>query len=229
MREDEKFVADALAKWLGGTFREGENPPDAYLVVGADTIAVEISTLTQSVRDDLGERPRLSDDIAVARLAKRLNTTLKDVIAEGRCLVLTLGAPMLEIRKTEAELKRYIRDGLGGASSGSVSIRGNTIGFSVYSHDVPSEKVMAVIEHRGAGASRHILTNAWCILEGRIVDKTQKCAHLTHRPLWLALLNDYFLADAETYRAALSRISRHHPFDRILVVSGDGAVEALSG
>ena len=51
LRDDEELAITSLAKEFGGTWRVGENPPDAYLSVGAREIAVEISTLTQQITD----------------------------------------------------------------------------------------------------------------------------------------------------------------------------------
>ena len=51
LRDDEKFCIDAIVKLIGGEWSEGEDPPDAYLKIGNDNIAVEISTLTQYVMD----------------------------------------------------------------------------------------------------------------------------------------------------------------------------------
>jgi hypothetical protein len=88
------------------------------------------------------------------------------------------------------------------------------------------KRVSAVISNRSASAD--ILSNTMFILEERITDKAGKCAHLTgQRPLWLALFNDYWLTDLHTYKYALSRLSLEHPFDKILLVRGNGKVEAL--
>lgn len=49
LRDNEKFVIEALSGSLGGSWRIGENPPDAYLMQREVEVAVEISTLTQYV------------------------------------------------------------------------------------------------------------------------------------------------------------------------------------
>jgi hypothetical protein len=49
LREDEKFVIKALCNTYGGTWRDGEDPPDAYLSLSDGEVAVEISILTQHV------------------------------------------------------------------------------------------------------------------------------------------------------------------------------------
>jgi hypothetical protein len=58
--------------------------------------------------------------------------------------------------------------------------------------------------------------------------KAEKCKHLVTRgPLWLALLNDYWLTGADTYRYALSMLSVKHPFDKILIVDNNGTVDEI--
>jgi hypothetical protein len=67
--------------------------------------------------------------------------------------------------------------------------------------------------------------NAIQILEDRISAKAKKCTALVGKqPLWLALLNDYGLADSGIYEDALSGISTVHLFDKILLIHRNGAV-----
>jgi sarcosine oxidase delta subunit len=54
LRQDEVFVIRSMAAAVSGQWWHGENPPDAYLKVGKDTVAVEITTLTQHVSDERG-------------------------------------------------------------------------------------------------------------------------------------------------------------------------------
>ena len=73
-----------------------------------------------------------------------------------------------------------------------------------------------------------ILSNVTQILEDRIVTKAKKCDHLRgSAPIWLALFNDYWLTEADTYRLALSRMALEHPFQKILLVNGDKSVDPL--
>ena len=74
----------------------------------------------------------------------------------------------------------------------------------------------------------HIGSNARLILEERIATKSSKCRSLAFKgPLWLALLNDYFLASDETYRQAFAQLARPHAFDKITLISGNGSVATL--
>jgi hypothetical protein len=54
-RPEEGFVMACLATAFSGSWRAGEDPPDAYLTFDEGTAAVEISTLMQQVEDDNGD------------------------------------------------------------------------------------------------------------------------------------------------------------------------------
>ncbi len=81
LRPDEKFCIEAVAALVEGQWSEGENPPDAYLRIGNERIAVEISTLTQYVTDQNGGyKPRLSEDLTAIRQPH--DEDLHELIAE---------------------------------------------------------------------------------------------------------------------------------------------------
>ena len=77
-------------------------------------------------------------------------------------------------------------------------------------------------------ASTDLLENASFILEERIKSKIKKCSTLPRgNPIWLALLNDYFLTDTDTYKLAFECLTLPHQFAKILLVSSDKSVEVL--
>ncbi len=86
-------------------------------------------------------------------------------------------------------------------------------------------KIWAVCQNRSSNPD--ILANTIQSLEERIATKQKKCANLTGKPIWLALLNDYWLADNHTFDLALSNIQITHSFEKILLVSGGGHVHRL--
>ena len=231
LREDEEFAITSIAAAFSGTWRPGENPPDAYLTLGTDNIAVEISTLTQYVTDDRGTRSRLSDDIPTAGVANALNEELKHLIPDGYTIGLVLSSPILQNRKTKIELAQILREYVSDLSSlqedRKIEINGNKITIYLNRHgQTDLKKVTAAFMNRSSNPN--ILANVTQILEDRITTKARKCAHLNDGgPVWLALLNDYWLTDADTYRHALLRMSLEHPFQKILLVAGDGSVEPL--
>ena len=77
-------------------------------------------------------------------------------------------------------------------------------------------------------SNSNMLANVTQILEDRILTKARKCLHLDRtRRIWLALLNDYWLTEADTYLYALMQMSLEHQFQKILLVNGDGSVHLL--
>jgi hypothetical protein len=200
------------------------------LKTGDEITAVEISTLTQHVSDGRGgSRPRLSEDSAAIWLANALNEDLKALIPDGLLVMLTLASPILKARKVKTQLRRKISNLVSSARECGVAevILGNRVEVQVVADDRSAgKKVVGIITN--ANSSPDILKNAWHILEDRIVVKTRKCSSLPFGgPKWLALLNDYWLADNDTYQQAFDSFSVDHPFDKILLISGNGSVAVL--
>jgi hypothetical protein len=197
-------------------------------MVAGRRIAIEVSILTQVITDDRGTRPRLSHDMPAIRLANELDLELHRLMPAGKLVTLVLSTPIAEHRKTKTALAAEIQSLLNsGVTKRNVTIRGNQVEISVNDWDaVEGKKIVAAVKPRSS--SPDILKNATSILADRIRTKAQKCAALKFpEPIWLALLNDYFLAEPETYVHALKSIAVTHPFEKVLLVSTGGAVAAL--
>ncbi|MDH6258422.1 hypothetical protein [Bradyrhizobium sp. BR13661] len=232
LKPDEEFVARSLATHFDGIWSPGENPPDIYLEIGSGAVAVEISILTQHVVDERGgTKPRLSEDSTALWLANELEKELSAIILAGRVFVLTLRAPISNARRTKEALRTRLLSLAAGNGDETIDVEetilGNRIGVHLTSYDGSDRrKVLAVVANRKSDP--HIGSNARSILEERIVTKSDKCSSFAAKtPVWLALLNDYFLADDETYRQALAQISASHIFEKIILISGNGSVATL--
>ncbi len=232
LRRDEKLCIDAVVASVGGKWSEGEDPPDAYLSIGNDNIAVEISTLTQHVTDHAGgSKPRLSEDSTAIRLCNELDEELKTHIPAGRKVRLFLWAPISSARKLKPRLAHEIIALVEAAGKEDVIVEREILGNKITIHYFPEDrtsgkKVVGAVQNKKSDAD--ILANAKAILADRIDVKAQKCRPLiSSGPIWLALFNDYWLADIDTYRQATAQISAKHPFERILIVSGNRSVTAL--
>jgi len=232
LRPDEQFCIEAVVSSVGGRWSEGEEPPDAYLNTGNERIAVEISTLTQYVTDqNTGSRPRLSGDTTAIRLCNELNHDLKNDIPENRTVLLILSAPIYRARKLKPKLSAEIMALVGSAASDDVTVTHEIMGNKITIHHIPDDrhsgkKIVGAVQNEKSSAD--ILANATAILADRIHIKTQKCESLQScDSLWLVLFNDYWLADIDTYRQAVSKLSIDHPFEKILIVSGSKSVEIL--
>lgn len=230
LRDYEEFVISSIAAHFSGRWWPGENPPDAYLQVGTDIAAVEISTLTQHVRDRCGgSKPRLSEDSTTEWLVDILNKELQLSIPDGLLVILTLMSPILNARRVKTRLKETINKLAAQACECAIAevILSNRIGVQLVANNGPSgKKIVGVFTNTNSSAN--ILNNAWGILEERIVVKASKCRSLAFiGPKWLALLNNYALADNETYQQAFQLFSIDHPFEKILLISRDCSVAVL--
>ena len=232
LRDDEKFCIDAIVKLIGGEWSEGEDPPDAYLKIGNDNIAVEISTLTQYVMDHNSNfKPRLSEDYTALRLCNELDEQLNNRIPSGRAVLLILSAPINSARKLKPRLGVEIMALVESAGKTDASVEREIFGNKITIHHFPQgrpsgKKIVGAVQNKNSCTD--ILTNAKAILADRITVKAQKSKPLLSScRVWLALFNDYWLADLDTYRKAMAQISSEHPFEKILIVSGNGSVTEL--
>jgi len=229
LREDEKFVIEALCASYGGTWRIGEDPPDAYMSLTDSEVAVEISILTQHVVSESGKPvPRLSQDTGVLRLCDEINEELKTDIPSRVYVLLTISSPLNKIRQTKTDLINEIkRMAQKKAPNRQVlEINQNKVEIQLILGDRPfGKKVVGMVPNQNS--SSDILANVLYILSERINDKVTKCRNIVHRPLWLALFNDYWLADPATYELAMKKLSVAYPFDKICLVLGSKEVHTL--
>lgn len=163
--------------------------------------------------------------------ANALNDELEHLVPDGHTIGLVLSSPILQHRKTKTKLTQMLREYITDLSflreDRKIEINGNTITVYINHHgEAGYKKVSAAFLNRSSNPN--ILANVEQILEDRILTKARKCLHLDRsRPIWLALLNDYWLTEAETYRYALTRMSLEHRFQKILLVDRDGSVHPL--
>jgi hypothetical protein len=232
LRRDERFVIDAVAAHFSGTWREGENPPDAYLTIGKGEIAVEISSLVQPVIGEDGQSvSRMSQDASALDLADSLNERLQGLFSGSRAVVLILSSPIGRRRKLQPSLERELAriaalpelpiEPVEFAAHGNVVL--------IHLHDqweAGHKRVAAAVVNRRSSAN--ILHNAIEALASRLARKASWSRATPSAQSWLVLLNLYApLADAETYRQAMQSISIPHGFARIVLVSTGGRVDVL--
>lgn len=236
LKPDEKFVSDSLVKYLGSdvvTYQEGEDPPDIYLTINGEKIAVEITRLSPVAFDENGGmQNRNTQDIFGVNLCNELDSKLKSKVPPEIDLVLALHVPVDNPSKYKKELFSLIESILAKelkvGSKQTTSVLGHKVDISfVPNRSHSKKKIVGAIVNDNSNA--HILTNAIAIMTDRILEKDEKCKQIPHTGAkWLALLNDYWLADSNTYSRAIKAISKKHDFQKILLVSDQGAVSELS-
>lgn len=232
LKPDEVFVKDCLIKYFGPdvtTAQEGEDPPDIYLTIKDKKVAVEITRLSPVSFDQDGTvQNRYSQDYFGINLCDELDSKLKAMVPPEIDVILTVYVPVGNTRKYKKQLCEYLKNKLeSGVTVGDgkeVEFSGSKVRISFVPHRSHSQKkIVGLIVNNNSNA--HILSNAGVILAGRILDKVKKCNNIQHQgSKWLALFNDYWLADHETNAQALNNISVKHDFESILVISDTGQV-----
>ena len=236
LRLYEKFVKDSLVKYFGGSditkAWEGEDPPDIYINVEGETMAVEITRLSPVSFDQNGFiENRNTQDYFGINLCDELNSKLKCNVPTEIDIVLTLYVPVRNARKYKNELysclKNFIAKGPKVGDREEIKIAGEKVSVSVIPNcDHSQKKIVGLIVNKNSDP--HILSNAEVILTDRIKEKQEKCKKIPHDgPIWLALFNDYWLADYETYAQAIRNINLEHEFKKIFLVLDAGIVHQI--
>lgn len=232
LRDDEVFVIRSIVNSIGGEWSEGEDPPDCYLDIENRTVAIEISTLTQHVL--VGQNvliPRLSQDMKALRLCSELDKEIGNKVPDGSKVLITLFNPIEKARKFKKALKERLLIELDKRTDEEVELEETILSIDVNIHilsqcDISCKKISGIVAN--SNSTTDIFGNAIRILDKVIKIKNEKCgSFFDSHEVWLALFNDYWLADVETYREAISESSVTHEFTKILLVSGNGSAEDL--
>ncbi|MDP9139679.1 MAG: hypothetical protein M3O62_02665 [Pseudomonadota bacterium] len=232
MRPEEAFVGESLIQYLGGPHRasisDGEDPPDLYLNVEGERIGVEVTRLSQFTFEPDGSLGnRVTQDSFALRLIDMLDDQIGPILPGDISLLVGLWVPVEDPRKFRSALTTWVtqvamtpRDGF----KEERIIAGDRVRLSVIPRRSSGKKIVGYVSNRNSSADMGL--NARLLLGDRIQTKREACASLPGR-LWLALLNDYWLADEGTYAAASRQLQIVHPFERILLVSDRGTVSDL--
>ena len=227
MSPNEEFVLDCLSSELGGEIREGEDPPDAYLIFEEKTVAVEVTRLVEQVTDADGNTvSRLRHDVPAANLSNELSESLDSLIPDNQYVFLILPSPILDIRSTRAELSKRIVENLkSGTIREDIKIGENDVSIYIYEGS-REKKVISALASRYSSAN--ITQNSLELLEDRLIAKSAKCnLPDSADEYWLALYNDYWIADADSYRHAYESLNIAHPFSRLYLINSGAEVHLI--
>ncbi|MGE0824697.1 MAG: hypothetical protein AB7G75_07195 [Candidatus Binatia bacterium] len=232
MRPDEAFVAHALVQFLGGpsivSAFDDEDPPDFYLTIADSRIGVEVTHLSPFTFEPgrtFGNRT--TQDSFGLRLLDELDVKIGPSLPEDMSLLVILQVPVSNAARFRKKLTDWgteiaITPKIG--AQYERRIEGSKVRISVVPKRSTGKKIVGIVAN--TNSSTDIVLNARLILEDRIRAKSEICAKLS-KPIWLAVLNDYWLADADDYAAAYRQLEFTHCFERIFVVSYDGTVSEL--
>jgi len=233
VRRDEAFVARALVQFLGGpssaSASDGEDPPDLYLTLAASRIGVEVTRLSQFTFEPDGTLGnRATQDFFGLRLLDDLNTKIGPSLPDDISLLVGLWVPVSNAARFRKSLTDWVAEVAAAPEKGAQyerEIEGSKTNISVIPERPTGKKIAGFVVNTHSSAD--IVLNARLILADRIRTKSKICATLP-KPIWLAVLNDYWLADADSYAAACRQLKIDRCFERVFLVSDNGAVNELT-
>lgn len=233
MKPDEETVGRALVNFLGGppvaSMSEGDDPPDLYLSFGGRRVGVEVTRLSQfTIEPDGTLGNRTTQDSFGLGLIADLNFEIGPLVPQDTSLLVVLWLPVKKASRFKNSLINLSAQFAESATIGmreKHEIEGSRVDISGIPLRPSGDKVVGIIANENSSAD--IGLNARLILEERIRCKTSICKKL-EKPLWLAMLNDYWIADADSYELAAKQLRIAHCFERLFLVLDTGAVSELT-
>ncbi|WP_281185472.1 hypothetical protein [Trichlorobacter lovleyi] len=233
MRRDEEAVAQALVDFLGGpavvSASDGDDPPDLYLSFATSRIGVEVTRLSQFTFEQDGRLGnRATQDSFGLRLIERLNAEIGPSLPDSTSLLVGLWGPVKNALRFEKGVTIFAKQISNTPKMGTHEereIEGSKASITVIPLRPSEKKIVGYVVNMNS--SPDIGLNSRLILEDRIRTKSNICEKL-QKPIWLALLNDYWLADADSYERAAIELKIAHCFQRLFIVSTTGTVTELT-
>lgn len=156
----------------------------------------ELTRLSQFTFEPNGTRGnRATQDSFGLKLLDDLNSDVGPLLPDGLGLFVGLTMPVANVSQFRTALTAWASEVAAAAAEGmhqEREIEGSPASISVFRHSPSGHRIAGFVFNSRSSAD--IGLNARLLLQDRICAKNKICAALPE-PLWLALLNDYWLAD----------------------------------
>ena len=230
MKTQERTAIDAVARRLSATWEKGSDPPDAYLMVAGNRVAVDITTLKRRGTDHgNANKPGLRFDKVATRLIERLQATLGGTVPDGMTVLLTITAPIRLPSKTAASLEDEIHTLLGRGSPGhdeKDTIHGNRVRIRLLRDQSTRAPKMIGFVHNSDSDSLLLLNLTRELLELISAEAGRQAPRLAG-DRWFVLVSALEISWLAAYRYIYSRLRIAIGFKKIFMVFGDGQVGIL--
>ena len=225
MRQEEIFALNSLTSVFGGEYRNGEDPPDAYINLSGKCIAVEVTMLVEQITRNGKTHPRLADEMPVRNISTEMEEKIGIYVPDNSWLYLGLPSPIENIGEFKDKLVQVILEFLeNDLKATEKMILGNLVSLNLIRAKIPPErKVVQFVSSRQSFCTEQ----AELILRERIEAKKIKTVQLDVNEYWLVLINTYWPASIETYREIYNRLKVEHKFDKIYIIDHGGNVDSL--
>ncbi len=231
MRENEELCRRCFDRYLVDrlglqpiSWREGEDPPEYYLVVECRKFAVEVTTLVGEIKTGSKSIADIEYVAALRKLAKRIQAVaIQRGILRGTYGILFNG-PFDRLGRIssliESQALNYIRDTQNLSEAPSCTI------FKQGDRTCSIQKIKSSPDKIGYGINAlpdwgkwegDILTEACHVLQKAISQKKEKLEHIT-LPKILLLLDQYSFAEPHIYKQCIEGLNLLECFHSIFIV-----------
>jgi hypothetical protein len=223
LKKQERAAIEAVARSFSATWEPGSNPPDAYLTVAGQRVAVDVATLKRRTSERNAAKPRLRFDKVVIRLMERLQSALSETVPDGMTVLLTVTAPIRLPSKTAESLEDKIQTLLQRGSPGrdaKETIHGNRVQIRILRHESTRAPKIIGFVHNSDSDSPLLLNTTSELLE-RIGAPTRAGNR------WLILITAEELPFLDLYRHIYSHLRTATTHKKVLIVLSDTHVATL--
>lgn len=233
LKKQQQTAIEAVARRFSANWEKGSGSPGAYITVDGKRVALDIATLKQ--RGNTGQsraaKPRLRFDKVATRVIEGLRAALEKTVPNGTTVLLTVTAPIRLPSKTAAALEDKIKTLLGRGlprRDEKATIHGNRVQIRFLGDGSKRAPKMIGFVHN-TDSDPLVLFNMTRELLELI---TAEAGRRVMRPAgerWLVVISAEGISFLEAYRTIYSQLRMATAFKKILMVFGDGRVEALTG
>ncbi len=233
LKKQELTAIAAVARRFSATWEKGDDPPDAYIVIDGERVAVDIIAIERrGTGQGQAVKPRLRFDRVATRLIGRLQGALGETVPDGMTVVLTITAPIRVPSKTAASLEDRIKALLGRGSPGrdeTDTVHGNRVRIRLLRDESGRARAPGMIGFvHNSDADPLQLSN----MTGELVDLIGAAAGRPAPRLggdrWLVVTGAEGFPCLEAYRYIYSQLRTARDFKTVLMVFGDGRVGTLT-
>jgi len=232
LNQQEETAIEAVARRFSATWEKGSHPPDAYLMVAGQRVAVDIATLKRrGTSQGNAAKPHLRFDKVATRLVERLQATVGETVPGGMTVLLTITAPIRLPSKTAASLEDKIQALLGRGSPGrdeEDTIHGNRVRIRLLRGGPERAPRMIGFVHNSDSDPVPLLNTTRALLELISAEAGRRTPGLAG-DRWLVVTSAAGGSWLEAYRYIYSQLRMATAFDKVLMVFGDGRVGMLTG
>lgn len=233
LKKQKQTAIEAVAKRLSATLEKSSDPPGAYITVAGKPVALDIATLKR--RGNTGQsraaKPHLRFDKVATRLIEGLRAALEKTVPDGTTVLLTVTAPIRLPSKTAAALEDKIATLLERKSLGrdeKDTIHGNRVHIRFLEDGSGRAPKMIGFVHNSDSDPLVLFNMTRELLELISAEARRRAIRLAGER-WLVVINAEGISFLEAYRTIYSQLRMASGFKKVLMMFGDGRVEAITG